>query len=366
MRRTAAFLAVAALLAPAIASHAASYDDAACRGPAVPWTNDPCAGQQWGITATQAQRAWAFTRGSGIVVAVVDTGADFSHPDLSSNLIPVSGSNLVENTAYRCPFQSPLETPKPTASAALAQDDNGHGTHVSGTIAARTGNGRGVAGLAPAARVLPVKVLDADGAGEDRDVARGICFAVDHGAKIVNLSLGTDTVGTLLVAGQPQDTNRAIAYAYSKGAAVIVAAGNEGFPICEYPANDAKALCVGSVDRRDVKSHFSNFGSGLGVVAPGGLGSLVFCEDDEDIWSTVLPGAGGDCANDGYETFAGTSMATPHVSAIAALIASRYGARATPQFIYGRLKNTADDLGPAGPDPAYGYGRVNAYRAMTQ
>lgn len=341
---------------------AATYSDAACRtGPAA-WTNDPCAGRQWGIVNVQAPAAWAVTRGTGVTVAVVDTGADFGHPDLKANLVSKAGSNMLKNTAYVCPFQRAGR--KARTSSAVAQDDSGHGSHVSGTIAAVTGNGLGVAGVAPAAKVLPVKVLDSHGSGDDADVARGICFAADNGAKIVNLSLGFDPVGSVIVEGLGNDTDNAIDYAYSKGVAVIIAAGNESFPACDFPASLTKALCVGAVDRRDQHAYYSNFGANIGVVAPGGLGS-VFCEDDEDVWSAILPTSQYDCDSNGYETLAGTSMATPHVSAVAALVAAAFGASATPSFIYDRLKSTADDLGSPGPDPVYGYGRVNASRAVS-
>jgi subtilisin family serine protease len=353
-----ALFAASLIAAPAAA---AAYDDAACRTAAVSWANDDCAGRQWGIVKVQAPPAWGVTQGAGVTVAVIDTGADFNHPDLAANLFSVAGSDITRNTAYKCPFQ----TAGGQSSSAVAQDDHGHGTHVSGTIAAVTNNGVGVAGVAPAARVLPVKVLDAEGSGSDEDVARGICFAADNGAKVINLSLGFDPAASIIVTALGNDTDDAISYAYSRGAAVLIAAGNEGFPACDFPASHTQALCVGSVDRRDVKSWFSNFGTNVGVVAPGGLGS-VFCEDDEDIWSTVLPGSGLDCGDDGYESLAGTSMATPHAAAVAALVAARHGAAATPAFIYAKLKATADDLGVPGTDPAYGYGRVNAYRAVTQ
>jgi subtilisin family serine protease len=268
---------------------------------------------------------------------------------------------MTRNKAYKCPFQRAGGE----SSTAVAQDDNGHGTHVAGTIAAVTGNGVGVAGVAPAAKVLPVKVLDAEGSGSDSDVARGICFAAEQGARVINLSLGFDPAGSVIVTALGNDTDAAISYAYARGSAVIIAAGNESFPACDFPASHTKALCVGSVDRRDNHSWFSNFGTNVGVVAPGGLGS-VFCEDTEDIWSTEWPGSGFDCDANGYETLAGTSMATPHVAAVAALVVSKYGATATPDFIYAKLKQTADDLGSPGVDPLYGYGRVNANRAITR
>lgn len=117
----------------------AAYDDRSCRAPAVTWANDPCAGNQWGIANVKAPQAWKVTRGAGVKVAVVDTGSDYSHPDLAANLVRQAGADMTKNTAYRCPFQPAGGR----SSRALAQDDNGHGTHVAGTIAAVTNNGRG-------------------------------------------------------------------------------------------------------------------------------------------------------------------------------------------------------------------------------
>lgn len=354
--------ALLALAAPAVLAGARSpYSDTSCRSSAVAWTNDRCAGAQWGLTSIKAPQAWRKTRGAGAVVAVIDTGTDFRHPDLRGRLLRVPGSNLLANTAFRCPFQAPQTGGRPARK--IGQDNHGHGTHVSGTVAAATGNRTGVAGVAPAARVLPVKVLDRTGSGEDRDVARGICFAVRHGAKVINLSLGNDPVSSIVIEGTGSDTNRAIAFAYSRGASVIIAAGNDGFPACDFPASDAKALCVGAIDRHGLKATYSNFGLSIGVVAPGGASSLA-C-DNEDIWSTTLATREQDCGQDGYEPLAGTSMAAPHVSGVAALVVARLGRnRATPKVVYDRLKSTADDLGAPGPDPLFGYGRVNAQRAV--
>jgi serine protease len=359
--RTLVLAAALALLAPTLVSGAPSpYSDASCRGKAS-WTNDRCAGTQWGLTTIKAPGAWSTTRGAGVVVAVVDTGSDFKHPDLRGKLLRVPGSNMVKNTAYGCSFMP--ATAGARRSRAVAQDDHGHGTHVAGIVAAATGNGIGVAGVAPRAKVLPVKVLDRTGHGDDRDVARGICFAVRHGAKVINLSLGDDPVSSIVVQGNGADTNKAIAYAYARGVSVIIAAGNDAFPACDFPASNTKALCVGAVDRRGLKAPYSNFGLSIGVVAPGGPASLQ-C-DNEDIWSTFLASKKQSCGRDGYEPLAGTSMATPHVAGVAALIVSRFGRRATPSFVYDRLRSTADDLGVPGEDPFFGYGRVNALRAVS-
>ncbi|MGH2921501.1 MAG: S8 family serine peptidase [Gaiellaceae bacterium] len=351
-----------ALLLPAVAGGAAGYNAAACRAPAANWANDPCAGRQWGLTAIKAPQAWRSSRGALVTVAVIDTGADLAHPDLRGRLIALPGSDLTRNTAAKCSFQKVEAGAR--RSLAVARDDNGHGTHVAGIIAAATGNRKGIAGVAPAARVLPVKVLDRTGSGTDRTVARGICFAVRNGAKVINMSLGHDPISSVIVSGRGTDTNRAVGFAHARGVAVIIAAGNESFPACDFPASHAKALCVGAVDRRGLRARYSNFGSAIGVVAPGGVGGLAQCGDDEDIWSTLWPRGEKDCGQDGYETLAGTSMATPHVAGVAALVASRFPRRATPNFVYDRLKSTADDLGVPGVDPFLGYGRVNALRAV--
>src|SRR5919109_4866153 len=220
--------AIAVLVVPtAFAGAGAAYSDSVCRAGGVSWTSDRCAGRQWGLTAINAPQAWRKTRGARVTVAVVDTGADLRHPDLRRRLLRAPGSNLLKNTASRCPWQP--RTAGARRSRAPGQDDNGHGTHVAGTIAAATGNVIGVAGVAPRARVLPVKVLDRKGAGSERDVARGICFAVRHGASVINMSLGNDPVSSVFIRGgkEGEDVNRAVAYAYARGVSVLIAAGNE-------------------------------------------------------------------------------------------------------------------------------------------
>jgi subtilisin family serine protease len=354
-------LTLTALLVAAFPAGAAPrYDDSPCRAARATWTNDACAARQWGLARIGAPQAWRVTRGGGVRVAVVDTGVDFRHPELRHRLVAIRGSDLTRNTAYRCPW----EPRGGRRSRAIAADDNGHGTHVAGIVVARAGNGIGVAGVAPNARVLPVKVLKKDGSGLDATVARGICFAVAHKARVINLSLGEDPLQQLLVQGTGAKTAQAVQHAYKKGVAVVLAGGNDSFPLCGFRSVRVQALCVGAVDRNDLKATYSNFGDSQALMAPGGTGGGLQCRDDGDIWSTIWPGSSDDCSHLGYQPLAGTSMAAPHVAGVAALVITRFPRRSTPAFLYARLRTTADDLGLPGPDALFGAGRLNAARAV--
>ena len=307
--------------------------------------NDPVFPDQWGLTQIKAPAAWARgDRGSGATIAVVDTGVDLAHPDLAANLAP--GADVTAADDQGC---------------AGPQDENGHGSHVAGIAAAVTGNGIGVAGTAPAAKVMPVRVLDAGGEGDDATVIAGIRYAADHGADVINLSLG----GAPVVGEVPQlneEIARAVQYAFSRGAVVVAAAGNESIPLCSYPAAAANTLCVGATDRRGLPSYYSNFPrsaeNSVGVRAPGGVGDPFLCEDSEDIWSTVWPG-GDPCAGSGslsgYDTFAGTSMASPYVSGVAALLAAK---GLTAGQILECIRTTSSNGGSY--DALMGYGIVDA------
>jgi serine protease len=278
---------------------------------------DPGRAQQWGLDAVGIGGAWLVTRGAGVIVAVVDTGVAPA-PDLAGRLLP--GWNVI-------------------AGSDASADDNGHGTHVAGTIAEVEGNGLAESGVAPEASILPVKVLDSEGTGSDVDVAAGIVWAADHGARVINLSLGGGESSTVLA--------DAVLYARHKDVLIVAAAGNDGGTV-GVPARLAGVLAVGAVDVALVRAPFSAGGRALDLVAPG-VGIL----------QQTLDGAGGYADR----SFSGTSMATPHVAGIAAL-ALAAGRAKTAIGVVRLLTRTALDLGPAGRDTAYGAGLVRADAAV--
>jgi serine protease len=316
--------------------------------------NDPLFAKQWGLRQVNAPGAWSRgARGKGVTIGIVDSGVDLGHPDLRAKLLP--GVDLVRKA-------NGLSGP----GCAGPQDENGHGTHVAGIAAAITNNGVGVAGTAPGARILPVRVLDKTGQGEESAVNAGIRWAATHGAKVINVSIGGTVPLIGNVPGQSDATEKAVAYAFSKGAVVVAAAGNSTVPLCDYPAAASNAVCVGATDRNGDPSAYSNFpvspNGTVEVRAPGGAGSLLFCEDDGDIWSTMWPKSDDDnCGGTirGYDTLAGTSMSTPFVSGVAALLSGR-GLNA-PQILQ-CLKAHSSNGG--GYDPVYGYGIVDAAAAV--
>jgi thermitase len=286
---------------------------------------DPLRSQQWGLDIIHADAAHSTSTGSGAVVAVIDTGVLASHEDLAGRLLP--GHDFVQND----------DTP---------QDENGHGTHVTGIVAADAGNGKGIEGVAPGASVMPIRALDKNGEGSTENVAKGIDYAVAHHADVINLSLGGDAVSSLI--GGDDAFTKAVQNALDKGVVVIAAAGNDTAPFCEQPAVSGPLLCVGAIDRREMRSFYSSSGD---LVAPGG--SATVGGSDEDILSTYNNGK--------YETIAGTSQATPHVAGVAALLVSLglHGKAVTD-----RILATARDAGVSGPDDVYGAGILDAKAAV--
>ncbi len=279
--------------------------------------NDDYYADQWALPKIKAPQAWDVTTGGGVIVAVVDTGVDYSHEDLDGKVI--KGYDYVNSD------DDPM-------------DDESHGTHVAGTIAGVTNNGIGIAGVSWGAKILAVKVLDENGSGTTFRVAQGIKYAADNGAKIINLSLGGY--------GSSLTMSDAIAYAQGKGCVIVAAAGNDNCDTPHYPSCYQKVIGVGATDSFDVKSGFSNYGWYVDVAAPGS--SILSCYS----------------INGGYAYGSGTSMATPHVAGLAALIASRYPGRTGDQLARSIMR-AVDDLGAPGRDDTYGYGRINAEKAVS-
>ena len=307
--------------------------------------NDPDYSQQWALSKINAPAAWNVTTGTvAITIAIVDTGIDLGHPDLATKIwtnpgeIPANGLDDDDNgkvdDVHGWHFFSPGED-------AFIQDDHGHGTHVAGIAAATTDNGIGVAGVAWGARVMSVKVLDSGGIGSYSSIAAGIVYAADEGAKIINLSLG----------GAPSSPTlcQAATYATAAGALVVAATGNTGGPVL-YPAACDHVLAVAATDRADQRADFSNLGPQVDLAAPG-----------VDIYSTWYQSG---LQASGYFTKSGTSMATPQVAGVAALVWSRWPTW-TPDQVAQRLLDTALDLGEPGWDVYSGWGRLDAANAVT-
>jgi hypothetical protein len=289
--------------------------------------NDPQYPSQWALSNSgdhdiDANQAWQIQKGnSNILIAVIDTGVLYTHPDLK-------GARIRTDIDYD--FSNNDND---------AIDDNGHGTHVAGIIGANTNNGQGIAGVCMNCSILPVKVLDKTGSGSADNVAKGIVYAADKGARVINMSLGISPE-----CGCSKTIAKAINYAFNKGVLLIAAAGNDGKSKIGYPASSPRVMAVGATDSLDRRTSWSNYGNGLDVVAPG-----------NNILSTYLENS--------YKQLSGTSMATPHVVGIAGLVISGH-----PQYkntqVWWVLRQSADDLGKRGYDTVYGSGRVNAFRAV--
>lgn len=316
--------------------------------------NDPYFSDQWHLEVVGAASAWKQTRGRGATIAIIDSGVDLRHPDLRRNVVS-HGADFVDPNGHDG-----------------AQDEHGHGTHVAGIAAATSGNRVGIAGVAPKARILPVRVLDENiSADGPVPVAAGIRWAVDRGADVINLSLASaPLVGETFSTFDGNPIGRAVEYAWKKGAVVVIAAGNvAGWPLCQHPSSTAHALCVGGVD-----PELNSFGWSRDatmtkdyLVAPAGDPHQIAHRADcmRHITSTWLRGTtrGNNCApsDDGYERASGTSMAAPVVAGVAALLSSQ---GLDNEEIVDRLISTARDLGAPGRDPVFGHGLVDAEAAV--
>ena len=320
--------------------------------------SDPGWISQWGPTKIQAPSAWGVVTGtSDVAIAVIDSGIQLDHEDLVAKVwinpgeIPGNGidddNNGKMDDVHGWHFYHVwIGSDFVSMEDADVRDDYGHGTHVSGIAAAATNNGIGIAGIAWGARIMPVKVLDQYGNGWYSDIAAGIVYAANNGARVINLSLGGSS--------DSQTLRMAVDYARSRGALVIAATGNTGGSVL-YPAAYEPVLAVAATDSNDRRASFSSYGPQVDLAAPGVDIYSTWCHPD-----TIS----SFCLGTYYFAKSGTSMAAPHVSGVAALIWSRWPALASSEVI-SKLLDTAGDVGDVGPDPYTGWGRVNAYQAVT-
>jgi serine protease len=321
--------------------------------------NDPLFGRQWNFKQVRAEKAWNITRwpGQGVIVAVLDTGVAYENrteggvtykkiPDFAGTTF-VPGYDFVNDDSH-------------------PNDDEGHGTHVAGVIAQTTGNGYGTAGLAYSASIMPVKVLDRDGWGTAFDVARAIRWAADHGARVINLSLGID--------GFSRTIEDAVNYARNtKKVTVVAAAGNSaidgnGYLNSDYsggltyPARSSRVIGVGATGYDKRRAAYSQYGKGLDLLAPGGTDLDQNGDGNIDgiLQQTI---SRKDPSRYKFYMLTGTSVAAPHVSAAAAMLIAR--GLDKPGYVYSALTRSAVDLGPRGYDKYSGYGLLDLYGALT-
>lgn len=310
-------------------------------------TSEPRYAEQWALERIGAPCAWAITTGrQDITVAVIDSGVDMGHPDLERRLRK-DGFDFVDNDAD-------------------PSDANGHGTHVAGIIAAAFDNGAGGAGLAPGVQILPVRVMAADGTGNDRRIAAGIDYAVERGARVINLSLGS----TLLLA-TPESSplvGRAIQRALAAGVVVVAAAGNDFVPLPNAIVGPNEAvIVVAASDPDDRKAAFSNSGPWVDVTAPGQRILSTMPTYEVYLTSPALPPE--ERFEQGYDYMSGTSQAAPFVSALAALLLSQRPTL-TPTEVEERIEASAADIYAGHPSyyrrlRLLGAGRIDACAALS-
>ena len=309
-------------------------------------SNDPGFKNQWSLARIGAEKAWGRSTGTGVRIGIVDTGADLNHEDLAGKVVESVSCVGSDGNQAKC--------------RGSAQDDQGHGTHVAGIAAATKDNGKGIAGVAPDAQLVVAKVLGSQGTGQGSDVIAGIKWVVDHGARVVNLSLG-DPAQVVSAVISENELKEGVDYAWSHGAVPVVAAGNSntggaGLEGSNY--GDMNAVIVGATGPDDQPTSYSTSTGGAkwAVAAPGGAA------DDkkaDDIYSTFWMSG----QKNAYTYLAGTSMAAPHVTgAIALLLAEGYSQPAAVQ----RLLDTADKGVGCEANSQTCRGRINVDRATAR
>jgi subtilisin family serine protease len=329
---------------------------------AVPYVpNDPEFPSQWNMTLAGIDRAWSLTKGlRTLKVGVVDSGVDPAHPDLVDNLLPMVDMWKEVHGSDRFTFGG-------RAYNMDGKDGNGHGTHVTGILAAAIDNRVGVAGTAGNVQILPIKATDYEGNTDALTLYRSVKKAVDEGCKVINVSIGGDG------AGDPdlESLRTTVEFAYQNGVMIIAATGNESarsrrmIQNVTLPAAYPGAIAVASVTQYNKVAEYSNGGASVAVAAPGGAG---LASEGKKVRSTLPTYTSylslATRLSGPYGELSGTSMACPHVTGLAALLLSQEPSL-TPSQVCRRIALTCDDVGTAGYDQDTGYGRINAYRALT-
>jgi thermitase len=320
---------------------------------------DPLYAQQWAHKTTSAEAAWDHQRGSpSVVVAIVDTGVATAHEDLAANIAP-GGTDLVDiDVAQYTSAGYTLEAGEDyTVPDNDPQDFFGHGTHCAGIVAAVADNGKGVSGVAPGVKILPVRAgFEIISGGtktallEDDDIANAIVYATDHGADIISMSFGSNAAS--------QVQSDAIAYARAHGVVLVAAAGNSALGMPSYPASLPGVLSVAATSQLDGPTSYTNFGQWVDLAAPGGDP-----DRDSQILSTV-PTMGGALSDpSGYRALSGTSMACPYVAGVAALVLSNNPAW-TADNVAAILKRSVDPIVGSANVAYIGEGRINVNKAV--
>lgn len=327
--------------------------------------NDPNYGLQWNIKSAKIDQAWSLTRGNpNLLVGVIDSGVDPDHPDLANHLEPLEDVYNEEKGAdiYRNPFTSEIINYG-------GRDGNGHGTHVTGIIAAVMDNGIGVAGVAGGGvKILPIKATDYAGSTDAATLTAAFQRAIDRHVNLINISIGGPA------SKSTQALVDVIRLALSKNITIVSATGNESARNSNYvapitvPAAYSGVIAVGAHTEYDQVASYSNGGSAIDLVAPGGAGRSKALNEGQQIWSTwpsyyTYEFYQKRVTSTYYAATSGTSMACPHVTGVVALMLSLEPSL-TPAQIRSRLIATADDLGPPGFDEESGYGKLNALRAL--